>query len=165
MNQAGNTMFHYTLAFLVRNDEVLLLNRHKSPWMGAWNGVGGKIQPNETPKQCIKREIAEETGIHIAIDDIIDKGSLTWNIFDAKGNGLYLFVVHLSKDLIYQTPKVVDEGILDWKKISWASDMDNQGIARNIPHFLPVILNDPHHYEFKCTFEGDHLVEVEKALL
>ena len=35
-----------------------------------------------------------------------------------------------------KTPVVVDEGILDWKPISWACDFNNQGIARNIPYFL-----------------------------
>ena len=44
-------MYKYTLGFIIKNNEVLLLNRNKSPWMGAWNGVGGKIETGETNHQ------------------------------------------------------------------------------------------------------------------
>lgn len=30
----------YTICFIKRGDEILLLNREKSSWMGSWNGVG-----------------------------------------------------------------------------------------------------------------------------
>ena len=158
-------MYHYTLAFLIRQNDVLLLNRNKSPWMGAWNGVGGKIHDGETPRSCIVREIEEETGIKVDTKDVIAKGTVTWNQFNAKGSGLHLFVVYMPHDFDYPTPKVVDEGILDWKTIDWASDMENQGIARNIPHFLPSLVNDPISYEFACAFEGDFLKKVEKKPL
>ncbi len=154
-------MYPYTLAFIIRKDEVLLLNRNKTPWMGAWNGVGGKIHEDETPLDCIIRETKEETGIILTSDIVIPKGTVTWNQFDAKGNGLYLFVAFVDDDFNYPVPLVVDEGILDWKKISWACDMDNQGIARNIPYFLETIINEKQNYEFACTFAGDNLVKVE----
>lgn len=158
-------MFHYTLAFLIRKDKVLLLNRNKSPWMGAWNGVGGKIHEGESPLVCILREIEEETGIHLSATQLIDKGIVTWDTFNAKGSGLHVFIAYLPDHFEYHTPRVVDEGILDWKPIAWASDMDNQGIARNIPYFLPTIINDDKNYEFACAFEGDFLKKVEKIAL
>lgn len=37
-------MYQYTLCFIERGDAILLLNRQKAPWMGCWNGVGGKIE-------------------------------------------------------------------------------------------------------------------------
>lgn len=52
-------MYKYTLCFIQRADEILLLNRQKSPWMGSWNGVGGKIEPGESLIESIKREIKE----------------------------------------------------------------------------------------------------------
>lgn len=158
-------MHRYTLAFLVKQDKVLLLNRNKSPWMGAWNGVGGKIHMNETPLACIVREIAEETGLLVKPEDVMPKGVVTWDSFDAQGSGLYMFVVYLADDTEYHTPRVVDEGILDWKSIAWASDMNNQGIARNIPYFLPTVLEDEAQYEFACAFEGDILKTVKKVKL
>ena len=34
--------------------------------MGMWNGVGGKIEENETPYEGIIRETFEETGIELS---------------------------------------------------------------------------------------------------
>ena len=49
----------YTLCFIRRGDEILMLNREKPSWMGMWNGVGGRMEANETPKECILREVWE----------------------------------------------------------------------------------------------------------
>ena len=56
-------MFKYTLCFIIYQNQVLLLNRNKNPWMGRWNGVGGKINEGEDKFSAIKREIIEETQI------------------------------------------------------------------------------------------------------
>lgn len=156
-------MYRYTLGFIRRNDEVLLINRHKSPWKGCWNGLGGKVEPNETPLASILREIREETGVSFGQESVSDKGTLTWNSFDAMGKGLHLFVIEVSKDFEYKTPLQTDEGILDWKKITWATDHENYGVAHNIPYFLPTVLFDSCRYHFHCTFEGRHLVSVTKS--
>lgn len=158
-------MHHYTLAFLRRRDEVLLINRIKSPWMGSWNGIGGKIVDGEDPLSCIQREIEEESGIVVSKESIRFQGILTWENFVAKGNGLYLFVVDLEDDFDYATPKMTDEGILDWKKIDWIVSHDNRGIAENIPYFLGAILEGNEKYLFHCTFVGVHLDKVITTIL
>lgn len=56
-------MVEYTICFLKQGDKILLLNREKPQWMGAWNGVGGKIEQGETPLVSALREIKEETGL------------------------------------------------------------------------------------------------------
>lgn len=158
-------MYTYTLAFIKRNDEVLLLNRNRSPWKGSWNGVGGKIESHETPLQSIQREIKEETGLDIGLDHIQYKGYLTWNSFDANGQGLYLFLAEVESSTIFSTPRITDEGILEWKKISWATAEDNFGIADNIPYFLPIMLNAKENYHFHCIFDDRHLLSVEKEII
>jgi 8-oxo-dGTP diphosphatase len=158
-------MFTYTLAFIQRKNEILLVNREKKPWMGSWNGVGGKVDANESITDCIIREIQEETSIVLTREQVIDKGYLTWNSFDANGQGLHLFLVHLPDDFIYDTPKVVDEGILDWKKIDWIISFDNYGVAHNIPYFLPTVLYDENRYHYHCTFEDRALISVTKELI
>lgn len=64
---------HYTviprvLVFLTRGDEVLLLRGapDKKLWAGKYNGLGGHIEPGETPQQTAAREIDEEAGLAVA---------------------------------------------------------------------------------------------------
>lgn len=154
-------MYLYTLAFLKYKETILLLNRNKKPWKGSWNGVGGKRQGNESPLDCIIREIEEETTIQVDPHQVQDCGILTWTAFDAIGTGLHLFLVELESCEL-RTPVKTDEGILDWKDIPWILDFENQGVAQNIPYFLPTILHSKAKYHFHCTFENKHLVRVEE---
>jgi 8-oxo-dGTP diphosphatase len=48
-----------------------MLNREKSPLLGLWNGVGGKIEQGETAKVSVLREIEEET--ELILDDVVFK--------------------------------------------------------------------------------------------
>ena len=43
----------YTLGFIRYQDELLLINRLKQPWQGCWNGVGGKMESNETDRKSV----------------------------------------------------------------------------------------------------------------
>jgi 8-oxo-dGTP diphosphatase len=154
-------MHKYTLGFIIRKDEVLMMNRQKAPWMGAWNGIGGKIENKEDQVACLIREIKEETQIDIDLKNIFDKGEVTWNTFDANGHGLYLYLIKMDDDFIYHTPKVTDDGIIDWKKIDWVSSFDNYGVAHNIPYFLPNLISNPNRYRYHCTFDKRFLIDVK----
>lgn len=46
---------------IVRRDQILLLQKQS----GRWDLPGGRLDPGETPKQCLLREIAEETGLAV----------------------------------------------------------------------------------------------------
>ena len=158
-------MYTYTLGFIKRKDEILLVNREKNPWKGSWNGVGGKLNINENISDCMLREILEETGIEVLQSQMIDKGYLTWNSFDAMGQGLHIFLITLPDDFQFITPLATKEGILDWKKIEWINDFENYGVADNIPYFLPTVLNELDRYHYHCTFTNKVLISVTKEKL
>jgi 8-oxo-dGTP diphosphatase len=149
----------YTVCFIKRGSQILMLNRNSSPFMGMWDGVGGKIEENETPSQCAIREIAEETGIEIAAVDV--KGRITWTVNGKMVGLIYIIVANLPENFDYETPKKMEEGILDWKEIEWILDRDNQGVVSNVPLFLPTVLNDPKKYEYKCSYEDGNLISFE----
>jgi len=142
-----------------------MLNRNKKPWMGSWNGVGGKIQSGEEPIDGMIREIKEETDIDVHESFVFPKGVLTWDHFDALGNGLHIYVIELADDFVYETPRKTEEGILEWKDIDWIIDFGNSGIADNIPYFLPIVLTDAINYHYHCTFQGKILESVTKTKL
>ena len=61
----------YVAGFLFAQDTkgrpvVTLIQKTKPEWQaGKWNGVGGKVEPNEYPHDAMAREFAEETGLAI----------------------------------------------------------------------------------------------------
>ncbi len=150
-------MYRYTLVFINIASHIVMINRNKAPWMGMWNGLGGKIQEDETPKQSIKREIQEELGVHISPHDILERGILTWNTFEADGQGIHLFYVELDQ-LDCAFPIQMDEGIIDLKHIDWITHLNNKGVAPNIKYFLPQLISSKIHVH--CHFENEQLKEV-----
>jgi 8-oxo-dGTP diphosphatase len=52
-----------TLLFLVRPNEILLAMKKRGFGKGLWNGVGGKIEPDESIEQAMIRECEEEIGV------------------------------------------------------------------------------------------------------
>ncbi len=152
-------MFKYTICFIRKGDKLLLLNREYPLWMGCWNGVGGKLEPNETPHECAIREVFEETDIKVS--DIIFKGTVTWEVDGTLAGGMYAFVAEVPEDFSYDTPRKTYEGILDWKDTTWVLNPENTGIVTNIPLFLPKMLNDDKIYEHRCFYKGKVLQGVE----
>jgi 8-oxo-dGTP diphosphatase len=52
-----------TLVYCLRGDEVLLMERYKEPNLGLWIAPGGKVEMGESPYECARRELGEETGL------------------------------------------------------------------------------------------------------
>jgi 8-oxo-dGTP diphosphatase len=156
-------MYTYTLGFIKKANQILMLNRNKTPWMGVWNGLGGKLNEGESPILSMQRELFEEMGKLYPLGAIIDRGILTWESFDAKGQGLYLFLIE-DDTLDLETMKV-EEGILDFKSIDWILDEKNRGIADNIPFFLNELLTTTSRIHVHCIFEEKQLKKVEVVRL
>lgn len=64
-----------TAAIIVRDSKILVARRKPgSKLEGHWEFPGGKLDPNETPEACLKREIEEELGIR---DLVIERHFIT----------------------------------------------------------------------------------------
>ena len=62
----GSTMIYYVNGFMFNQgmNQVLLLQKSRPDWMkGLLNGIGGHVELNENPEDCMVREFKEETGI------------------------------------------------------------------------------------------------------
>jgi 8-oxo-dGTP diphosphatase len=59
---------HVTAALFQNGDKFLIAQRKKSDKLGLhWEFPGGKIEKNETPEMCLKRELKEEFNIDAII--------------------------------------------------------------------------------------------------
>lgn len=52
-------------------NEIFATQRGYGDWEGWWEIPGGKLEPNETPEQCIVREIKEELNTDVKAEKIL----------------------------------------------------------------------------------------------
>ena len=157
--KADDVMLKFTICFIKQGSQILLLNREFPSWMGIWNGIGGKIEEGESPRESIIREIYEETGL--LISDPQFKGITSWIVDDVCVDGMYLYVAELPIDESYSTPVKTFEGILDWKEYEWIINPKNVGLTSDIPKYIKHIFNDETIYEHRCYYKNGTLVNHE----
>ena len=61
-----------TLCYIEKDNKYLMLHRTKKKNdinEGKWIGVGGHAEGSESPEECLKREVKEETNIDVKIDE------------------------------------------------------------------------------------------------
>jgi ADP-ribose pyrophosphatase YjhB (NUDIX family) len=52
---------------IVRDGKVLLVKRGKEPYKGCWSLPGGGVEPGESLRDAVKREVREETGLEVEV--------------------------------------------------------------------------------------------------
>lgn len=58
-------------AVLVHDGRLLLIRRGRPPGEGRWSVPGGRVQGGETLHEAVVREVAEETGLEVAVADFL----------------------------------------------------------------------------------------------
>ena len=101
-----------TLCYVRQDGRTLMIHRVKKQGdmhQGKWNGLGGKLEPGETPEECARREIREESGLEVELLTL--KGFLTFPLF-SEGEDWYAFVFTAQgvKGSLIESP----EGDLAW---------------------------------------------------
>jgi 8-oxo-dGTP diphosphatase len=100
------------LCYLEKDGKTLMLHRVKKAddyHEGKWNGLGGKFEPGESPEECAKREVLEESGLLMLEPKL--RGFITFPMFDKKDDW-YVFIYTCNKF----TGKLIEspEGNLEW---------------------------------------------------
>ncbi len=105
------SMKHYTLGFVVICGQVLLIQKKTGPaWMiGRYNGLGGHIEDDETPQECMYRELMEESGMPLKVPA---KEAFT---FVSAGGTVYVYLINVGIQFAVQD---IDEGHLEWFDIA-----------------------------------------------
>jgi 8-oxo-dGTP diphosphatase len=105
-----------TLVYLIdiNNKKTLMIHRvnkendfHESKY----NGLGGKLEKNESPIECAKREVLEESALEVS--ELIFKGHLLFPKFDKQKNDWLVFV-YTSHKYSGKLIPINPEGNLSW---------------------------------------------------
>lgn len=78
-------------AVIQQNNRVLLCQRKEGALAGKWEFPGGKLENGETPEECLVREIEEELGIAIEVDEIYQAVHMQYE------HGDFLIIAYLAK--------------------------------------------------------------------
>ena len=139
----------YTLCFLNRGDYVLMLHRRNPPNQGLWNGVGGHLEPGETPIASVLREVREETGF--VLPAVTFRGILTWDGFETPPGGLYIFTAEAPPG----EPLDCSEGRLAWQPRRWI--FTSPEVVSNIHIFGPLVFGDAPPQRYHFTYNGRYI--------
>jgi 8-oxo-dGTP diphosphatase len=123
-----------TLCFVFNGDDLLMMKRgaHKRVFPNRYNGVGGHIERYEDPLTSAKREILEETGLHVF--DV--RLRAVYNIDAGETMGIVLFVFTAHSESRHTQNN--DEGTLHWISLREVMNLD---LVEDLPYLLPRILS------------------------
>jgi 8-oxo-dGTP diphosphatase len=82
-----------TLIYVFCENKILMIHRikkNKDIHEGKWNGIGGKLELEESPQEAALREIEEESGLQINATQLKSLGVLTFPSFNNKTVGMLL---------------------------------------------------------------------------
>ena len=142
-----------TVCYIENNGKYLMLHRNKKvndENGGKWIGIGGKFEFGETPYDCVRREVLEETGL---------------TLINPKYRGIVTFVsnvwgteyMHLFTCSDYQGELTADciEGDLDWVKIE---DLSTLPMWEGDKIFHDILLRENNFFSLKLVYDGDDLI-------
>ena len=58
-------------AVVERDGALLMVRRGREPGRHLWSVPGGRVERGETPREAVAREVAEETGVTVEVEDLL----------------------------------------------------------------------------------------------
>ena len=150
-----------TLCYIRRQGRWLMLYRNKKKDdinAGKWIGIGGRVEPGETPDACIRREVKEETGL--ALGSVHFHGVIHFRSDSWEDEDMYLYS---SEDVLTDGADdlpVCDEGDLAWIPEEQLFDLPMWEGDRL---FLEKIVQGCERISMTLCYEGDKLVSCSGA--
>jgi 8-oxo-dGTP diphosphatase len=149
-----------TLGYLMSPDglSVLLIHRnarHDDQHYGKYNGLGGKLERDESVLDGLAREFFEETNLEIESPTL--RGTISWPGFGKGGEDWFAFVFKIEQ--YTGTPYTSNpEGTLEWVSVS--SLLSGElNLWEGDKHFLPLVFDtDPRPFHGVMPYDDGRLV-------
>ena len=146
-----------TLCYIRKEAYTLMVLRNKKKndmHAGKWNGLGGKLEPGETPEECAIREVFEESGL--LVKNLVFKGIITFPAFDNQEDWYtFIFIIDDFDGHLIDSP----EGHLDWIH---DDDLLTLNLWAGDRIFIPW-LDQPGFFSGKFIYEEKKLVTHQVA--
>lgn len=149
-------MINSTLCYLEKDGQYLMLHRVKKEKdlnKDKWIGVGGKFEDKESPEDCLRREVKEETGL--TLTSWRYRGIVTFVSNEAPTEYMHLFTA----DGFEGEMKVCDEGTLEWVPIETVPSLN---LWPGDKIFLRLLSESTPFFSLKLTYEGSSLSAVHR---
>ena len=138
-----------TLCYIEKDHQYLMLHRiskkndiNKDKWIG----VGGKFEKDESPEECLLREVKEETGFTLTSYKF--RGLVTF----ISGNGVTEYMSLFTADGFEGEMIDCDEGILEWVDIDRIPELN---LWEGDKIFFRLLKEDREFFSLKLVYDGE----------
>ena len=149
-------MKNTTLCYIEKNDSYLMLHRIKKENdenKDKWIGIGGKFEEGESPFDCVRREILEETAL--IAEKLSYRGIVTF-VSDVYGTEyMHLFTC---KEFSGKLSENCDEGVPKWVK---KEDIENLPLWEGDKIFFKLLRENAPFFSLKLVYSADLLISHE----
>ena len=146
-------MKNTTLCYVEKDGKYLMIHRVKKINdinKDKWVGIGGKFEERETPFDCIRREMLEETGL---VPSKLNYRGLVTFISNEFGTE-YMHLFH-TDDFIGKLTEDCTEGNLEWVDKDKITELP---LWEGDKIFLDLLRQDVPFFSLKLVYEGSKLV-------
>lgn len=147
-----------TLGYVLSPDrrQVLMIHRNTRPddlHAGKYNGLGGKLEPEEDVVSGMRREILEEAGLEC--QELALRGTLNWPGFGKQGEDWFGFVFLITR--FTGTPLLRNpEGTLEWVDVEAIASLP---LWEGDRHFLPLVFDsDPRPFHGVMPYQDGRML-------
>mgnify|MGYP000205630659 CR=1 FL=1 len=137
---------HATLMFIIRDGQILLIEKKRGLGSGKINGPGGKIEPGETPLEAIIRETQEE--LCITPHAPLKLGELKFSMSDYADIHCHVY----RADSFSGVPTETDEAVPVWTELG---EIPYHRMWEDDQYWLPLLIQ-------KQSFLGHFIFKGEK---
>ena len=144
-----------TICYIEQDGNYLMLHRTKKEndqSHDKWLGVGGKFEKDESPDECILREVKEETGLTLTSYQLRGVMTFVSDIWETE----YMFIY--TADRFEGELTECSEGDLQWIK---KTEVMNLKLWEGDKIFLKKLIDGDGFFTVKMEYEGERLVKVQ----